>query len=72
MLLSLNKTGYKALEKICSRFLWGINDLSKGKKALIAWSKITRDKNEGELGILPFKVQAQALKMRYITQFLED
>lgn len=72
LLLSLNKTGYKALEKTCVKFLWGTNELGKGKKALVAWEEIARTRKEGGLDILPFETQAQALKTRYITQLLED
>lgn len=40
MILELQLTGYRELEKIYRRFLWGSSQAKGNKKALIAWKDI--------------------------------
>lgn len=72
MLMSLNKICYNKLKKVCRKFLWGTNDDGKPKKAIIAWNEITHTKEAGGLDIRTFELQALALKLRSVTQILQN
>lgn len=56
MALALYKTGFRELQKVFKRFLWGGN-YGGFKKSLIAWEEITGAKEEVGIGILSFKTQ---------------
>ncbi|KAL3696513.1 hypothetical protein R1sor_010589 [Riccia sorocarpa] len=71
MTLGLTTNGYKMLDMICWRFLWGLNKDGSYKKPLISWNRIYQDKDDGVLGLRTFKDQAQTLKMRLISKILD-
>ncbi|KAL3677968.1 hypothetical protein R1sor_020924 [Riccia sorocarpa] len=50
----------------------GRNAEGASKKALVAWNKICRRKEDGGMGIVCFELQAKTLKMRLVTKILED
>ncbi|KAL3686808.1 hypothetical protein R1sor_013117 [Riccia sorocarpa] len=72
MVLGLTGDGYKELTRTCRRFIWGTNREVQDKKALIAWNKMCRRKEDGGLGLISFELQAQALKMRLIEKVLSN
>lgn len=49
--------------------LWNGGDINKQGGYLVAWSKATRPKEEGELGILNIKHQNRALLMKFLHKF---
>ncbi|KAL3681233.1 hypothetical protein R1sor_024189 [Riccia sorocarpa] len=61
----------KKLETIYRSFLWGTTAEGRPKKALIAWSKVVKEKTAGGLGFQTFESRARALQMRYATEILE-
>ncbi|KAL3678616.1 hypothetical protein R1sor_021572 [Riccia sorocarpa] len=69
--MGLSKDGFKHLESICRSFLWGVNERGLSKTALIAWDFFALRKGQGGLDIIPFQLQAKALKMRHITRILK-
>ena len=50
----------KGIDRLNRNFLWGSSD-SKKKLHLIGWNKVTRDKEEGGLGIQAAKPKNTAL-----------
>ena len=50
----------KGVDKLNRNFIWGSSD-SKKKLHLIGWNKVTRDKEEGGLGIQAMKAKNTAL-----------
>ena len=50
----------KGVDKLNRNFIWGSSD-SKKKLHLIGWNKVTRDKEEGGLGIQAMKPKNTAL-----------
>ncbi|KAL3698959.1 hypothetical protein R1sor_016981 [Riccia sorocarpa] len=65
--LGLTKDGYQEPTKLCRRFVWGVNKEGYDKKALIAWQKICKRKEDGGPGLISFDLQAKALKLKQIT-----
>ncbi|KAL3694132.1 hypothetical protein R1sor_007783 [Riccia sorocarpa] len=51
MVLGLTKEGFKVLNNVCRRFMWGSNKEGADKKALIAWEKICRGREDGGLRV---------------------
>ncbi|KAL3696995.1 hypothetical protein R1sor_011071 [Riccia sorocarpa] len=72
MTVGLTGDGYSLLTGICRRFIWGNNSEGNEKKVLISWEKMCRKKEEGGMGLIPFDLQAKALKMRLVTKILEE
>ncbi|KAL3676398.1 hypothetical protein R1sor_026346 [Riccia sorocarpa] len=62
----------KRLEALCQDFVWRVSPEGKPKKALIAWSRVTRSKQLGGLGLFPFTERVEALQMRHLCAILED
>ncbi|KAL3701097.1 hypothetical protein R1sor_019119 [Riccia sorocarpa] len=71
MVLGLSKDGCQELTKACRKFIWGVNREGVEKKALIAWSKVCRRKEDGGLGLVKFELQGKALKLRFISKVLD-
>ncbi|KAL3691172.1 hypothetical protein R1sor_004823 [Riccia sorocarpa] len=72
MVMGLTDDGYKELTRICQGFVWGTSKEGNEKKALVAWDTFCRRKEEGGVGLTAFDTQAKALKMRFVSQLLED
>ncbi|KAL3691868.1 hypothetical protein R1sor_005519 [Riccia sorocarpa] len=72
MTLGLTTNGYKKLDRICWRFLWGRNRDGNFKIPLVSWERVCRDKKEGGLGLTTFKDQSNVLKMRLATRILDE
>ncbi|KAL3684100.1 hypothetical protein R1sor_002122 [Riccia sorocarpa] len=71
MTLGLTANGYKKLDRICWRFLWGTGKDGNFKKSLVSWERICKGKLEGGLGLTTFKDQSMLLKMRLVTRLLD-
>ncbi|KAL3679445.1 hypothetical protein R1sor_022401 [Riccia sorocarpa] len=69
--VGLPPSGFKKLETLCREFIWGRNGGRRAKLALIAWDWMTRQKENGGLGVRSFKDQADILKDSYITRLLQ-
>ncbi|KAL3697792.1 hypothetical protein R1sor_011868 [Riccia sorocarpa] len=72
MVVGLTADGMKELTRICRTFIWGTSTEGKEKKTLVAWEIFCKSKLEGGMGFTSFDTQAKALKMRFITQMLEN
>ncbi|KAL3692033.1 hypothetical protein R1sor_005684 [Riccia sorocarpa] len=72
MVVGFTKDGYLELTKVCRRFVWGVNREGLDKKALIAWEKLCRKKEEGGIGLVSFELQAKVLKIRLVSKLFAD
>ncbi|KAL3690916.1 hypothetical protein R1sor_004567 [Riccia sorocarpa] len=63
--------GCKELTRVCRRFIWGVNSEGLDKKALIAWEKLCKRKDERGPRMVSFELQSRTLKMRLVSQLLE-
>ncbi|KAL3678874.1 hypothetical protein R1sor_021830 [Riccia sorocarpa] len=68
--LGLENVGYKQLEVPCRVFLWEVNPEGRAKTALISWEKVTKQQENGGLGINPFRNVSEPLKMRYVGRLM--
>ncbi|KAL3685968.1 hypothetical protein R1sor_003990 [Riccia sorocarpa] len=69
--LGLQNTGYKKLEASCRIFLWGNKPEGGPKTSLVIWEKVAKSRKKDGLDIKPFRDVVDALKMKYISRFLE-
>jgi hypothetical protein len=47
MLLDFTADGYRELESVCRKFLWGYQEGGQAKAPLVAWEKICQPRSEG-------------------------
>ena len=71
MLLEFTAEGYRELEAVCRRFLWGYSVGGQSKAPLVAWEKICQPKSEGGLGLTEFRTQAMIFKLRFVARILD-
>ncbi|KAL3697666.1 hypothetical protein R1sor_011742 [Riccia sorocarpa] len=72
MVVGLTREGYGELKKVCRRFVWGTNREGTDKKALVAWEKLCKRKDEGGIGLVSFDTQTKTLKLRLVSQLMSD
>jgi hypothetical protein len=66
MAMDLPAWAIKAIDKIRKGFLWKGRKNVKGGHCLLAWSKVTRPKELGGLGIHDLKLLGWALRVRWL------
>lgn len=66
MALELPPWAYKAINKITRNYMWRGRKEAKGGHCLLAWSKVTRPKELGGLGIADLKNLNRALRVRWL------
>ncbi|KAL3698054.1 hypothetical protein R1sor_012130 [Riccia sorocarpa] len=69
--LGIHEIGFKALEALCRKFIWGTGVNGQAKTTLVAWHRTTTQKCNGGLGLRTFRDTADILKMRYIARLLQ-
>ncbi|KAL3675639.1 hypothetical protein R1sor_025587 [Riccia sorocarpa] len=69
--LGIPDAGFNRLESLCRSFVWGTGANGKPKMTLIAWSRTTTQKQNGGLGLRPFRDTRDILKMKYIARLLQ-
>ena len=49
--------------------LWTWSELNAKKKSLVAWTKVTKPKNKGGLGVVELRSQNEALLIKHLDKF---
>jgi hypothetical protein len=71
MVLDYTQTGFRKLESLSRKFLWGSIEDGGAKLSLVAWDRLIQPKLAGGLEFFSFESQGQLLKLRNISKPLE-
>ncbi|KAL3680726.1 hypothetical protein R1sor_023682 [Riccia sorocarpa] len=71
MSVGLDGEGLDGLERLCRQFMWGWNDLKNPKTSLVAWDRVTQQKQDGGLNWSRFRDKAAAMHIKCILRILK-